>query len=256
MGLVFHSQARVMHVLLVRHLSHHCSSYYICLFSKQKVSKVNSTVGIGAKPSYFDKIGPIGLKPTLVGKSWFATPIVTCKLELAVELDFFQLHVHSVIPYFHWLHTDVYFENFITKSAVSDIRLFIAQQWLRLLKFKQNCFEKHYLVSVPLNNRVKVSTKRTWLSAGTDSLFLQFRPTIWTLTYSTYALQTHQLHYLASRTSFSDTVTSYRQTTVLLKLSNFTFCRIFQFTRHTLTEWLRYNLWHLFIENISLTNKQ
>jgi len=53
---------------------------------------------------------------------------VTCKLGLAVELDFFQLHVHSVIPYFHWLHTDVYFENFITKSAVSDIRLFIAQQ--------------------------------------------------------------------------------------------------------------------------------
>jgi len=34
--------------------------------------------------------------------------------------------------------------------------------------------------------------------------------------------QTHQLHYLALRTSFPDTFTSYRKTSVFFKLSNFT----------------------------------
>jgi len=36
-------------------------------------------------------------------------------------------------------------------------------------------------------------------------------------------VKTHQLHYPASRTSFSDTITSYRKTSVLLKLCNVAF---------------------------------
>ena len=39
---------------------------------------------------------------------------------------------------------------------------------------------------------------------------------------STLPTQTHQLHHLASRTAFSNTVTSYRKTAILLKLSNVT----------------------------------
>jgi len=51
----------------------------------------------------------------------------------------------------------------------------------------------------------------------------QFKPTIWTLSY----LRTHQLHHLASRMAFSNTITSHRKTAVLLKLSNLTFAEFF-----------------------------
>jgi len=59
------------------------------------------------------------------------------------------------------------------------------------------------MLGVPLNKGVKPSTK----------------PTLTT--------QTHQLHYLISRTLFSDSITSYRKTSVVLKLSNFTFAEFF-----------------------------
>ena len=39
--------------------------------------------------------------------------------------------------------------------------------------------------------------------------------------------QAHQLRYLASRTSISDTITWYRKTSILLKLSNVTFAEFF-----------------------------
>jgi len=39
--------------------------------------------------------------------------------------------------------------------------------------------------------------------------------------------QTHQLHHLASRTAFSNTITSHRKTAVLLKPSNVTFAEFF-----------------------------
>jgi len=42
--------------------------------------------------------------------------------------------------------------------------------------------------------------------------------------------QTHQLHYPASKTSFSDTITSCRKTAVVLKLSNLTFAEFFTST--------------------------
>ena len=42
--------------------------------------------------------------------------------------------------------------------------------------------------------------------------------------------QTHQLHYPASRTSFSDTITSSRKTEVVLKLSNVPFAEFFTST--------------------------
>jgi len=42
--------------------------------------------------------------------------------------------------------------------------------------------------------------------------------------------QAHQLHNPASRTSFSDTITSCRKTAVVLKLSNVTFAEFFTST--------------------------
>jgi len=37
-----------------------------------------------------------GLKPAMVEKWWFTVFTVTCALGIAVGLDLFQLHVHSV----------------------------------------------------------------------------------------------------------------------------------------------------------------
>jgi len=66
-----------------------------------------------------------------------------------------------------------------------------------------------------------------YLSVGSDSLHLQFK------TYnlsSKLPTQAHQLHYSASRTSFCDTITSYRKTAVVLKLSSLTFAEFFTST--------------------------
>jgi len=41
--------------------------------------------------------GPI-LKPAMIEKRWLAVFTVTCTFGVAVKLDLFQLHVHSVIP--------------------------------------------------------------------------------------------------------------------------------------------------------------
>jgi len=46
--------------------------------------------------------------------------------------------------------------------------------------------------------------------------------------------QPHQLHHLASRTAFSNTITSHRKPAVLWKLSNVTFCRVLHFNRQNL----------------------
>jgi len=46
------------------------------------------------------------------------------------------------------------------------------------------------------------------------TLFLQFKPTI--IARQSYPRKTHLLHYPASRTLFSDTITSCRKTAVLL----------------------------------------
>ena len=47
--------------------------------------------------THFEKIFA-GLKPTMDDKHLLAVFIMTCALGLAVVLDLFQLHVHSVIP--------------------------------------------------------------------------------------------------------------------------------------------------------------
>ena len=62
------------------------------------------------------------------------------------------------------------------------------------------------------------------LSTGSDSLYLQFKLTIWTRRYLT---QTHQMPHLASRKAFSKTITSHRKTAVLLKLNNVVFAEFF-----------------------------
>jgi len=62
------------------------------------------------------------------------------------------------------------------------------------------------------------------LLAGSDSLYLQFKLTAWA---QKLPMLTHQLHYPASRTSFSDTITSCRKTAVVLKLSSLTFAEFF-----------------------------
>ena len=64
-------------------------------------------------------------------------------------------------------------------------------------------------------------------SSGTDKFYLQFQPTIWALN---YPRKHNQLHHFASRTWSSDTTTSYRKTSVLLKLSNVTFVESFTST--------------------------
>jgi len=61
------------------------------------------------------------------------------------------------------------------------------------------------------------------LSAGPDSHNLPVE------TYnlnSKVPKQTHQVHHLASRTAFSNNLTSHRKTAVLLKLSNLTFAEL------------------------------
>jgi len=65
--------------------------------------------------THLAKICQIGLKAVLVDKCWLAASVLTCKLGLAVAMGFFQLRVHSVIPYIRPLATDVYFENCTTK---------------------------------------------------------------------------------------------------------------------------------------------
>jgi len=60
-------------------------------------------VGTCAEPSigagtHFEKIFYTGLKQAMVEKRLLAVFIVTCVLGLAVVLELFQLHVHSVIP--------------------------------------------------------------------------------------------------------------------------------------------------------------
>jgi len=49
------------------------------------------------------------------------------------------------------------------------------------------------------------------LSAGSDSLYLPFKPTISAQSYP----RTPQQHYPASRTSFSDKITSCKKTTII-----------------------------------------
>jgi len=63
-----------------------------------------------------DKIFQTGLKLALVDKCRFAAFVLTFTLGLAVGLGFFQLRVHSAIPYLHPLATDVKFENSIHQS--------------------------------------------------------------------------------------------------------------------------------------------
>jgi len=89
------------------------------------------------------------------------------------------------------------------------------------------------MLSAPLNKEVKPSTKPL-LPMGCH-WFTLFAVEGYTLN-SELPTQTHQLHHCSSRTSFSDTITSYRKTSVLLKLSNVTFAAI----------WNRFEiLWHL-----------
>jgi len=79
------------------------------------------------------------------------------------------------------------------------------------------------MLSVLLYQGVELFTRSTLPIACTDSLYLQFKLTIC----SKVPTQTHQLHYLASRTRFSDTITSYRKMSVLLKQSNLNFAEFF-----------------------------
>jgi len=74
----------------------------------------------------------------------------------------------------------------------------------------------------PILNKVDLWNSRC-LSADSDSLYLLFKPTIWDQSYPCK----HQLPYPASRTSFSNTITSCRKTDVVLKLRNVTFAEFF-----------------------------
>jgi len=75
-------------------------------------------------------------------------------------------------------------------------------------------------VGIPLNKGVKLSTKPILLIGWHWFPLLAVQP--YNLS-SALPTQTHQLHYIVSRTSLSDTIASYRKTSVLLKLSNVTF---------------------------------
>ena len=100
---VFHCS---LHVLVMAYISENI----------QKAPNLNLSPLGGAVlrcVTYFDKIGQIDLKLTLVEKCWLRASIVTCKPGL-VGLGFFHLRVHSVIPYLRPL-VGVYFENCITK---------------------------------------------------------------------------------------------------------------------------------------------
>ena len=54
-----------------------------------------SSIGAG---THFDKIFLTGLKKAMVERRLLAVFIVACARGLAIVLDLFQLHVHSVIP--------------------------------------------------------------------------------------------------------------------------------------------------------------
>jgi len=83
------------------------------------------------------------------------------------------------------------------------------------------------MLDVPLNNGFKTLTKHTFL-IGLALIQSICGSSLQSELYITHALQTHRVHYLAWRTSFSHTITSYRNAYILLKVSNV--CRVLYFT--------------------------
>jgi len=92
------------------------------------------------------------------------------------------------------------------------------EQHLFLLKW---IFLWLQMLTIPLNKGNLRNSRCP--SAGSASLHLQFKPTIWPLS---YPRKHTKLHNPASRMSFSDTITSCRKT-VVLKLDNVTFAEFF-----------------------------
>jgi len=94
------------------------------------------------------------LKPVLVEKCWIAASFMTCKSGLDVGVGFFQLHLHSFIPYMCPLAADVYFENCITRPYhIYMTSAFFAQE---CFNYDRNRSEQLYPVQ-PLPSCATVS---------------------------------------------------------------------------------------------------
>jgi len=81
------------------------------------------------------------------------------------------------------------------------------------------------MLSKPLNNGDFYETHVAYRLALIHSIAVQKNNLI-----SKLPTKTHQMHHPASRTSFSDTITSCRKTAVVLKLSKVIFAEFFTLT--------------------------
>jgi len=81
------------------------------------------------------------------------------------------------------------------------------------------------MLSKPLNNGDFYETHVAYRLALIHSIVVQKNNLI-----SKLPTKTHQMHHPASRTSFSDTITSCRKTAVVLKLSKVIFAEFFTLT--------------------------